>query len=110
MTLCDLFSNQINSYRLIYDKALSTIKKDLDKTDKLADYNGLTKLKYEDNIDKKKKQFHDLEVQIFTIKQNTVDTQCHLDELKKNIKIATAAVKEQNRRNYHMHNHNQSLK
>ena len=108
--LDEVYSKQVNSYKLIYDKALSTIKKDLDKTDKLADFNGLTKLRNDDNIDKKKKKFHELEIHIFTIKQNTIDNQAHLDELKKNIIIATAAVKEQSRRNYHMLNHNTSLK
>ena len=110
MEINDVFTKQFDSYRLIYDKALTSIKKNYDKNDKLSDYCGLTKLKYDNDIEKKKREFHDLEVQIFSIKQNTIDTQAHLDDLKKNIILATAEVKEQSRRNFHMYNKNMSLK
>lgn len=102
----EVFTKQFSNYKLLHDKASSTIKNKLNMVDKLTDYNGLTKIKYDGEIDHKKKTFHDLEIAIVNVKQDSVDQQNRLNELEKNIKNTIAAVKEQQRRNFHMNNSN----
>jgi len=102
----EVYTKQIDAYRLIYDKALTTKQKGLSMYDKLSDYNGLTNIKYNLDIEDRKKEFHELEGEIFNVKQDSIDSQARLDELRVNIKLADAAVKEQIRRNFHMNNNN----
>ena len=106
----ELYTKQYENYSLIHDKANSTIRKQLNMIDKLSDYSGLTKIKYDNDIDKKKKIFHNQEFQILNIKQNSIDQQARLNELHKDIKKTIAAVKEQQRQNFHMNNKNTSFR
>ena len=104
------YSLQYGSYKLIHDRANQTIRKKLSMVDKLTDYNGLTKIKHDKEINNKKKSFHNLEMQIISIKQNSVDQEVLLKQLQRQISNTQAAVKEQQRRNFHMNNANLSQK
>jgi len=104
LNTCDIYSKQYSNYQLIHDKANSTIRKQLGMVDKLTDYNGLTELKHDKDIDVKKKQFNDLELQIIDIKQRSKDNDAKLKDLILNTKNKIAAVKEQQRINFHMNN------
>ncbi len=100
----ELYNKQFENYKLIHDKANSTIRKQLNMVDKLNDYYGLTKIKNDNDIEHKKKNFHGLEVDIINVKQNSVDQQVRLNELELSIKNTIADVKEQHRRNINMNN------
>ena len=105
----DVFLKQVDGYKLIHDKALTSMKKQLSMVDKLADYNGLTKIKYSHDLDKKKQTFQNLEVGIVNVKQNSVDQQIKLSEIENKYKHVQLAIKEQERRNYHSKNSNENL-
>jgi len=106
----ELYSKQYENYKLLHDRANSNIRKQLNMVDKLTDYNGLTKIKYDGEVNKKKDAFHNLEIQIINIKQNSVDQQAELTRIEKEQRKTLAAVKEQHRRNFHMNNSNLSQK
>ena len=106
----ETYTKQYENYKLIHDRANSEMKKKLNMVDKLADYNGLTKIKYDNDIQKKKKTFHNQEMQIANIKQMSLDQSAELKRLEKDIARTNAAVKEQQRRNFHSNNSNLSQK
>jgi len=106
----DVFNKQYENYLLIHNYANAEIRKKLNMLDKLTDYKGLTDIKNKNEIDKKKKTFVANEKLIIQVKKDTINQETRLNELIKNIKKEIAAVKEQERINYHMNNKNLSIK
>jgi hypothetical protein len=109
LKLENLTEKQFNTYKIIKNNAILSVNKQKTFLSDMNLYNNMNGVRFENEVEKKKKKFNELEFQVFTIKSDTLQLEKKYNMIKDTISSMMKNIKDQKTKNHSISMMNKKL-
>jgi hypothetical protein len=109
LKLENLTEKQFNTYKIIKNNAILSVNKQKTFLSDMNLYNNMNGVRFENEVEKKKKKFNELEFQVFTIKSDTLQLEKKYNMIKDTISSMMKNIKDQKIKNHSISMMNKKL-